>query len=316
MQSNTRVVNAGLTRRRLLRFALDGGAGAVGLLGLAALSGCTELPESSATSATGQASAPATASGSAPASGPAKASPSAEPLFSPNLSKKEATAEFARRAPGQFGLEVPGIRLALPSGARGVALTFDACGGAHGSKMDHQLIEVLRTHKTPATLFVNQRWARSNRQLLTELIADPLFEIANHGTKHAPLSVAGQQAYGIPGTGSVAAAYDEIVLNQRYLAQEFGVEARFFRSGTAHMDQVGVALCRKLGLVPMNFTVNMDAGATFPAASVATQVSAMKVGDVGIGHFNQPKSGTAQGVDRGLKKLADTGIKVVRLTSA
>ncbi|HJX79553.1 polysaccharide deacetylase family protein [Glutamicibacter sp.] len=316
MQSNTPVVNAGLSRRRLLRFALGGGAGAVGLLGLAALSGCTKSPENSATSAAGQASAPATASASVPASDPTKASASAEPLFSPSLSKKEATAQFGQRAPGQFGLEIPGIQLALPSGVQGVALTFDACGGAHGSKMDHQLIEVLRTHKTPATLFVNQRWARSNPKLLTELIADPLFEIANHGTKHAPLSVAGQQAYGIPGTGSVAQAYDEIVLNQRYLAQEFDVQARFFRSGTAHMDQVGVALCRKLGLVPMNFTVNMDAGATFPAASVAAQVSAMKPGDVGIGHFNQPNSGTARGIDRGLKKLADNGIKVLRLTAA
>lgn len=316
MQSNTRVVNAGLSRRRLLRFARDGGVATVGLLGLAALSGCAGMPDSSTTSAAGQAAVAPTASGSAPASASAKASASAEALFSASLSKKEATAEFGRRAPGQFGLEVPGIQLGLPSAARGVALTFDACGGAHGSTMDHQLIEVLRAHQAPATLFVNQRWARSNPQLLTELIADPLFEIANHGTQHAPLSVAGQQAYGIPGTGSVAQAYDEIMLNQRYLAQEFGVQARFFRSGTAHMDQVGVALCRKLGLVPMNFTVNMDAGATFSAANVAAQVSSMRAGDVGIGHFNQPKSGTALGVDRGLKKLADTGRKVVRLTSA
>ena len=152
---------------------------------------------------------------------------------------------------------------------------------------------------------------------MEELVADPLFEIANHGTSHAPLSVAGQSAYGIVyGTGSVGEAYDEVMGNQKYLAGHYAVDARFFRSGTAHMDEVSAAMCRKLGLIPMNFTVNLDAGASFPAATVAAQMQLLSAGSVGIGHFNQPESGTAKGIALGLAAALDSGLEFITLSEA
>jgi peptidoglycan/xylan/chitin deacetylase (PgdA/CDA1 family) len=39
----------------------------------------------------------------------------------------------------------------------------------------------------PATLFVNARWIEANPRQFRQLAADPLFEIANHGTEHRPL---------------------------------------------------------------------------------------------------------------------------------
>ncbi|GAA1865493.1 polysaccharide deacetylase family protein [Paeniglutamicibacter psychrophenolicus] len=213
---------------------------------------------------------------------------------------------YASKPSGAFGLEAKGIELGLPATARGAALTFDACGGPGGEGYDAALMAALRKHRAPATLFINQRWARANPGLVRELAADPLFEIANHGTTHAPLASRGQGAYGIPGTASIGAAYDEIMDNQRHLADTFGIRAKFFRSGTAHMDELGAALCRELGLVPMNFTVNLDAGATFRAAGVAAQTRQLRAGDVGIGHFNRPSSGTARGVAEALPGLLES----------
>lgn len=232
------------------------------------------------------------------------------------MSRNEAIAKYSSSPAGSFGLDVKGIELGLPAKSKGVALSFDACGGARGSGVDKNLLAILRSNQVPATLFINQRWARSNTALMRELSQDPLFEIANHGTSHLPLSVAGQSAYGISGTASVGAAYDEIIENQRFLAGEYGVEAKFFRSGTAHMDQVGAALCRELGPIPMNFTVNLDAGATFPAATVAAQMKTLRAGDVGIGHFNQPASGTGKGVGAGLAAVLDRGLHFVKLADA
>ncbi len=217
---------------------------------------------------------------------------------------------------GQFGLEVPGIELGLPKGNAAAALTFDACGGPRGSGVDEALLDALRAKQVPATLFVNQRWARANARLMAELAGDQLFEIANHGTSHAPLATSGQEAYGIGGTESIGQAYDEVMGNQRYLADQFGITAKFFRSGTAHMDEASAAMCRELGVVPMNFTVNLDAGATFGAQTVAAQVRQLGAGDIGIGHFNQPASGTAKGVALGLGQALDSGLRFTRLSDA
>ncbi|GAA3321717.1 polysaccharide deacetylase family protein [Paeniglutamicibacter sulfureus] len=268
-------------------------------MGTSMLASCAVDPES----LPGTGPAP-TASPSASAPGPAPTPAPSAPMAVP--SRRAMVSAFAGKPAGSFGLEAQGIQLDLPAAARGAALTFDACGGLHGEGYDARLIKELRAHRTPATLFVNRRWAAANISLMRELAADPLFEIANHGTSHAPLGSRGQAAYGIRGTASIAEAYDEVMGNQHYLADTFGIQARFFRSGTAHMDVLGAAMCRELSLVPMNFTVNLDAGATFPASGVAAQTALLGARDVGIGHFNRPSSGTAAGVAKALPRLLDS----------
>ena len=294
------------TRRRVLK------AGSLGLGALAAglIAGC---------SAGDPAGGAGSAAGSAPASPvPATAAP---PLASASpqavyLSRSQAVAKFEGVPAGQFGLDIPGIELRLLRADGAAALTFDACGGPKGSGVDEALLDALRARKVPATLFVNQRWARANARLLAELVDEKLFEIANHGTSHAPLATLGQSAYGIGGTRSIGQAYDEVMGNQRYLADKFGIVANFFRSGTAHMDEAGAAMCRELGVVPMNFTVNLDAGATFGAQTVAAQVRQLGAGDVGIGHFNQPASGTAKGMALGLGPALESGLRFITLSEA
>ena len=293
--------------------------GAVLGLGAGVLSSCVADPNSP----TAPTAAPA-ASTSAAATPSSTPSPTASPDKTPDkatvMSRKQAVAEFSGKPAGAFGLEVKGIQMDLPARARGAALTFDACGGPHGEGYDTTLIKALRKHQAPATLFINRRWAKANHSLMLELVADPLFEIANHGTSHAPLTSRGQSAYGIPGTASIAQAYDEVMGNQHYLAETFGVEARFFRSGTAHMDELSTHMTRELGLIPMNFTVNLDAGATFPAATVAAQTALLGKRDVGIGHFNRPNSGTGEGVARALpgllKSLESRDLRLLKLSEA
>lgn len=296
--------------------------GAVLGLGAGVLGACVADPNSPGAPATSDLpSAPAPApSSAASSSASAAAVPAPTGSATAVLTREQVVARFGGKPAGAFGLEVKGIALGLPAKAQGVALTFDACGGPHGEGFDSVLIEALRKHRAPATLFINQRWAKANRKLTAELAADPLFEIANHGTTHAPLASRGQAAYKIPGTASIGAAYDEVMGNQAYLAEHFGVEARFFRSGTAHMDELSTRMTRELGLIPMNFTVNLDAGATFPAATVSAQVAGMRRGDVGIGHFNRPDSGTGRGVASALpgllRALDSRGLALVKLSEA
>ncbi len=208
--------------------------------------------------------------------------------------REEIVAEFSGRAPSQFGLDVDGVVLRTDSPS--ICLTFDACGGSTGSGFDEELITALVDSATPATLFLNSRWIEANPQTVQDLAANPLFELANHGTRHVPLSVTGREAYGIAGTASVGEAYDEVMENQTLMTSLLGAPPRFFRSGTAHFDEVSAQIVRSLGLLPVNFDVNSDAGATFSASQVRTATAAAKQGSICIAHFNRPGKGTAPGI--------------------
>lgn len=231
-------------------------------------------------------------------------------------SRDDIAAQYADANPGEFGLDVSGVQLALPESCSAAALTLDACGDATGSGVDEELLQHLRDLDIPATLFVNRRWAQENPATMEMIVDDPLFEIQNHGDDHRPLSINGAAAYGVPGTASAAEVYDEIMGNQNFLHQEYGVECDFFRSGTAHLDEASAQICRDLGLTPVNFTVNLDDGATLPADAVSARAGEISSRDIALGHFNQPGSGTHAGLRESLSQLLEQDLRFVTLQQA
>jgi peptidoglycan/xylan/chitin deacetylase (PgdA/CDA1 family) len=202
----------------------------------------------------------------------------------------------------------------LPTSDRVVALTLDACGGRSGSGYDAELIQTLRHRRVPATLFVNARWIEANPRKFRQLAADPLFEIANHGTEHRPLSVTGRSVYGIKGTSTVRQVVDEVGVNQRLITKLTGAAPAFFRSGTAHYDDVAVRVVNDLGLQVVNFDVLGDAGATYSAVQVADAMLSCKPGSIILAHMNRPEGGTAEGIDAALPRLSRRGFRFVRLS--
>jgi peptidoglycan/xylan/chitin deacetylase (PgdA/CDA1 family) len=223
----------------------------------------------------------------------------------PDLAAIEA--RFRDAAPGEWGLHVPGVVNRAPEGTMGIALTLDGCGGLGGDHADLVLIDCLRARETPATLFLNLRWIEANRALAEELAAVPFFELANHGSAHRPLSVNGRSAYGIEGTRSVAEVIDEVWSNHVALTQLTGRAPRWFRSGTAHYDEVAVQIVQELGETVVGFDVNGDAGATFDGGSVEAALLSAVPGSIIIAHLNQPSSGTAGGVERALDRMLERG---------
>ena len=221
----------------------------------------------------------------------------------------EAVAEhFSGLTPSEWGLEIPGVLTRIDSD--GVALTLDACGGPSGDGYDAELIDGLIERIVPASLFLNRRWIDSNPELAAELANNPLFEIANHGTAHRPLSVNGQPAYGIAGTSSPLDAAHKVLDNHLRILELTGKVPRFFRSGTAHYDDVGVQIAQAFDEEVLGFSINGDAGATFDAATVRAQVAGASPGSIVIAHMNQPGSGTAEGILAGVDDLLSRGIRL------
>jgi peptidoglycan/xylan/chitin deacetylase (PgdA/CDA1 family) len=237
--------------------------------------------------------------------------PEEEPHRATPPTKQQVIAEFGSCKPREWGLQVTGT--VGKSAARDIALTLDACGGPGGTGCDQQLLATLRKLNVPATLFLNERWIQANPELTAELARDPLFELANHGFLHRPLSVTGKSAYGIAGTTDIAQVYDEVMGNQAVLQDIIGHVPRFFRPGTAYYDEVAAAITRRLGVLPVNFTINGDGGATFAASTVAAEVGKARSGDIVIAHLNKPGSGTAPGLAQALPRLLGQGATFAKL---
>lgn len=76
-------------------------------------------------------------------------------------------------------------RVDLPPGKKLIALTFDLCetpwsiGGYDGGIVDY-----LRAQGIKATFFASGKWLETHAERAEQLIADPLFQIGNHGLEH------------------------------------------------------------------------------------------------------------------------------------
>lgn len=236
------------------------------------------------------------------------------PVSVPSVpSRTEIVTAYEKHQARYWGLEAPGVLTRLPPASSGIALTFDFCGGPGGNGYDQPLLDTLRQRHIPATLFVNSRWITANPSTARQLAADPLFELANHGTSHKPLSTTGNAAYGIPGTRNAGEVYDEVMPNDVLLTGMTGARPRYFRPGTAYMDDVAADILHALGVRPAGFSINGDGGATFPAAVVAKEIGKARPGDVVICHGNHPNGGTAEGVGQAVDKLLATGISFTHL---
>ena len=235
------------------------------------------------------------------------------PAFALEVPRGTLISRFANERPRTWGMEPEGTLTRAKDAGKVVALTFDACDGRKNG-YDKALIDWLIENKIPVTLFVNARWIDAHRALFLELAANPLFEIGNHGTRHRPLSVTGKSAYGIRGTANVGEAFDEVEGNAEKIEALTGKRPLFFRSGTAHYDDVAARLVQTMGYGIAGFAVNGDDGATVPARTVKRNLLSVRGGDVVLCHMNHPGSGTFPGIKQAVPILKERGFRFVTLS--
>jgi len=249
--------------------------------------------------------------------GTPQASPTATastPAAAVALTRDEVVARYGGLAPRSWGFGGPGVVRGLGTTRRVVALTFDACGGPGGSGYDEALITFLRRQEVPATLFLNSRWIDENPAVFRQLRREPLFELANHGTRHLPLSVTGRSAYGISGTRNAGEVYDEVAGNAVKLTRLLGAPPRFFRAGTAFSDDVAAQIVTAMGVRLVTFSINGDGGATFTPEQVRETVAPAPGGSLVLCHMNHPEGGTAAGITAAVPQLTAAGYRFVRLS--
>lgn len=206
------------------------------------------------------------------------------------------------------------LDLSDPARSRDVALTLDACGGAH----DAALIALLVQQQVPATLFVTKRWLDRNPRAVRDLLAHPeLFELQNHGTAHVPAIIGtGRHLYGMAGQPDAAHVQQEVSGAQTAIAALTGHAPQYFRGAGAAYDSASIQVIQRMGDQIAGFSVNADAGASLPATSVAARLRGIQPGDIVIAHMNKPQGGTAKGFAQALPELQRRGLHFVRLSEA
>jgi hypothetical protein len=71
-----------------------------------------------------------------------------------------------------------------------------------------------------------------------------------------------------------------------------------------------------MGYAIAGFSVNADAGATLPQASIVARLRGVKNGDVIIAHMNKPAGATYEGFAIALPELLARGFRFIKLSDA
>lgn len=216
------------------------------------------------------------------------------------------------RRPRRFGDSIPGVVTRFRSDDA-IALTLDLCDGASPRAFDQELFDLLAREGIPATLFVSGRWLRHHEERLAELAKDPRYSIQNHGLSHRPCTVDGRSQYGIRGTLGLSALIEEVDQNAREIAAITGRWPRFYRSGTAHFDDVCVDALGGLRELPTGFTVAADGGLGFNARQVRAAVEGARPGSILLLHAHRPSGSSFEGLRDALPALRQRKLRFVKL---
>lgn len=233
-----------------------------------------------------------------------------------------------RRALAPFEAVPAGLRgairrIELPPGSRKlIALTLDLCeqtGELAG--YDGAIIDYLRQEKVRATVFAGGKWLVTHPERTRQLIADPLFELANHAWAHRNLRlIAGRSlADEIRGpqlayegaretlvTSACATAFPEA---QARIPSRMGL----FRFPFGACNAASLAAVADAGLLAIQWDVSTgDPSPTQSARAIADLlIRRTRPGSIIIAHANGRGHHTAAGLRLAIPRLKTMGFEFV-----
>lgn len=217
-------------------------------------------------------------------------------------------------------------RVELPKGPKLVALTFDLCeqpGEVAG--YDGAIFDYLRAQGVKATLFTGGKWMRSHPGRFTQLLSDPLFEIANHSAAHRNLRllsgpaleaeiVGPQRAYeAIRSTVSVATNPNQCVAQA---AAKAPARMSLFRFPYGACNDAAMTAVNDAGLLAIQWDVSTgDPSPGTSAKMIADEmVRNIRPGSIVISHANGRGFHTAAGLPLAIPKLIAAGYQFVTVS--
>jgi peptidoglycan/xylan/chitin deacetylase (PgdA/CDA1 family) len=184
-----------------------------------------------------------------------------------------------------------------------VALTFDACPTKAGTRgFDHEIVEILRREKVPATIFVSGRWVEKHWEEARALADEPLFELGNHSYRHPPFSrlQAAQVREELAATDRLIAALGRQSVGVR---PPFGDWAHWLPAQTSGKPVI------------LWDVVSGDAGGHIGPAGIVARVEAgVRPGSIVIFHINGRGPHTKTALPEIIQRLRARGMEFVRVS--
>lgn len=195
-------------------------------------------------------------------------------------------------------------RVRLPPGKNLVALTFDLCEQADDiTGYDRGIVNYLRDNHIPATFYAGGKWMRSHPQRAMQLMADPDFEVGNHGWTHGNLRrLSGQRM--MDQVVWTQAEYEQLWNELALKAGSAGLETQMsriprqpmtlrFPYGTCSTESLRAVNQLGLGAIQWD-VVSGDADPHIPAAALVRGViNNARAGSIIVFHANGRGHGTA-----------------------
>ncbi|WP_308775739.1 polysaccharide deacetylase family protein [uncultured Bilophila sp.] len=198
------------------------------------------------------------------------------------------------------------------------ALTFDLCELATMTTgYDADIIDFLREKRIPATLFMGGKWMRSHRERSMQLMADPLFEIGNHGWSHGNFGIMGEKAMleQIRWTQAEYELLREEIL-RRAVTEGRGVELpeaiRLFRLPYGRCSDKALALLAREGLEVIQWSVVAETPQDNAVRGMGERVAGqVRPGAIILFHANRVPKGSAFMLKETVEALQRKGYRFV-----
>jgi peptidoglycan/xylan/chitin deacetylase (PgdA/CDA1 family) len=201
----------------------------------------------------------------------------------------------------------------VKTGEKVVALTFDLCESAgEVAGYDAALVGYLRANGVKATFFAGGKWLRSHPEQAGQLLADPLFEMGNHGWRHANLRQASARIL----MEEVGLAQTVLEALKQKLPDQGNVGLKLFRFPYGTCTPEALTYVNKQGLVAVQWDVvtgDPDRGTS--AANIArTVLGEVHPGAIVIAHANGRGWHTAAALPLFVPQLRARGYRFVTVS--
>lgn len=216
-------------------------------------------------------------------------------------------------------------RVRVVPGDQPVALTFDLCEQADDvTGYDRAIVNTLRDQQVHATFFAGGKWLRNHEEKAQQLMADPRFEIGNHGWTHGNLRMLSGQHMREQIVWTQA-EYQRIWqrLAERAERQGLGEAMRGvpaqpntlrFPYGTCSPESLRTV--NELGLKAIQWDVVSGDAAKGQAPAVMAQriIQQVKPGSIVVFHANGRGHGTSAALPSVVKELREKGYRFVTVS--
>ncbi|MCL4233626.1 MAG: polysaccharide deacetylase family protein, partial [Deltaproteobacteria bacterium] len=203
-------------------------------------------------------------------------------------------------------------RVRLPDGDRRIALTFDLCETSREiAGYDGRIVELLRAQGAKATFFAGGHWMRTHGERTAQLLADPLFELGQHGWSHRNLAVlAGDDLRREIDAATVEAARGRADLLARPCMAGVAVPTlKYFRYPFGDCDDEAQAALSDVGLTAIQWDVAPgDPAPGIGAKAIARAMTdGVRPGSIVVLHANGRGRRTAEALAIAIPELRARG---------